>query len=149
MKVFRFKGSSKTILFIYDKGIVQINGKAWQSIEQDVKSLPFKLGIVVVWMRTAPIDSGIWNFGHQLLELFGKDEWLWLCWRRCVSRDRIWHLKSPHHSQWVFPLGLTVVVISGFKLQLLLQNHDCLSVVMLPAIRVMKTHSETLRKPPV
>lgn len=28
---------------------------------------------MVVWMRMTPMDSYIWIFGTQLMELFGKD----------------------------------------------------------------------------
>jgi hypothetical protein len=36
-------------------------------------------------MRLAPTASEIWMPSSQLVELFGKDKEVWLCWRRCVT----------------------------------------------------------------
>lgn len=35
----------------------------------------------------------------QLVELFGKNQKVWTCWRTCVIRDRFGDFNNPCHSQ--------------------------------------------------
>lgn len=50
-------------------------------------------------MRTPPRGSYIWILGPQLVELFQKHWKVWPCWRRCVTKGRL------YHPQWVLSLS--------------------------------------------
>lgn len=43
---------------------------------------------VVVWMRTVPMGSCVCTPGPRLMELLGKDEGVWPCWRWFVTGGR-------------------------------------------------------------
>lgn len=49
------------------------------------KAPPFKIGIVVVWMRMFPVGSQAVMLCLQLVELFSRNYKVQLFWRRCVT----------------------------------------------------------------
>jgi hypothetical protein len=67
------------------------------------------MGPVEAWIKIAPIHSYNWMFGPQLVELFRKDWEVWSCWKRYATGGGIWGFQSPHHSQQVHSLCLTLV----------------------------------------
>lgn len=60
-------------------------GKILTATRGRCKAPPFKIGIVVVWMRIFPVGSQAVMPCLQLVELFRRNYKVQLFWRRCVT----------------------------------------------------------------
>lgn len=109
---------------------------SWQAEILERISQPLKLPYLVtsegIWgglKRTSPIDLYIQILGPLLVELFGRNEKVWPCWRRCA----IGGVNSPCQSQ----LALSALCLQNkWSFQLLLHPHGLLACWQFSAMMV-------------